>query len=88
MSGIKIGSVTHFFDKKSVVVIQLSGDIKIGDHIHILGRSADFQQEVTSMQIEHQTILKAESGMEVALKVIRPVRLPASVYLLDDQEIE
>ena len=86
MSGTKIGTVTHYYDRIMVAVIQLTGEIKLGDEIHILGRSVDFKQKVTSLQVEHQSIQRAGPGQEAALQVIRPVRPPASVFLLDAEE--
>jgi putative protease len=64
MSGIRIGEVTHFYDRIGVAVIILSGAIRLGDQVHFLGRSTDFKQEVKSLQIEHQPISEAGSGQE------------------------
>ena len=86
MSGTLIGTVTHYYDRISVAVISLQGTIKVGDTVHIFGRFTDFQQEVQSMQIEHQPIHQAQHGQEVALKVIRRVRPRDKVYIIEGEE--
>ena len=80
MSGIRIGQVTHFFDRISVAVLVLVETIRMGDTIHFLGHSSDFTQEIKSLQIEHQPVEEAGAGQEVAIKVDRPVRPGTSVF--------
>lgn len=86
MSGTQIGTVTHYYDRINVAVISLQGTIKMGDTVHIFGRITDFQQEVQSVQIEHEPIHQAQQGQEVALKVIRRVRPQDKVYLIEGEE--
>lgn len=71
---IRVGKVTHYYDRISVAVLELTGELNVGDHIHILGRITEFEQRVASMEIEHQKIQSAGAGAEVALKVIETVR--------------
>jgi hypothetical protein len=80
MSEVPIGRVTHYYGKISVAVLALTDTIRLGDTVHILGRSTDFQQEVSSLQIEHQAISEAKPRREVALKVDYPVRRRDSVF--------
>jgi acyl-CoA hydrolase len=82
MEGIRIGEITHYYNQINVAVIYLSGPIRIGDVIHILGRTTDFRQNVTSLQIEHQSIEEAGPSQEVALKVTRRVRKGDKVFKL------
>ncbi|MCL4561632.1 MAG: hypothetical protein M1281_13590 [Chloroflexi bacterium] len=77
---IRIGKVTHYYNHLSVAVLDLSGEINTGDYVHILGRNTDFSQRVKSMEIEHHTVQKVGSGMEVALKVLQRVRKGDVVY--------
>lgn len=86
MEGKQIGVVTHYYGNICVAVLDLSDTIKLGDQIHILGRTTDFNQKVKSLQIEHDQIESAEGGMEVALKVERRVRREDKVFkLLGDE---
>lgn len=80
MTWVPIGVVTHFYDRISVAVIQLSGPIWVGDVVQILGRTTEFEQQVGSLQIEHEYIHEAGAGQKVALKVIERVRPRDVVY--------
>jgi len=71
---IRVGKVTHYYERISVAVLVLTGELKVGETIHIHGRITDFNQQVGSMEIEHQKIQSAGPGADVALKVIEPVR--------------
>jgi len=86
MSGTRIGDVTHFYDRIGVAVIILTGEIRLGDQVHFLGRSTDFEQEVKSIQIEHQPISEAGPGQEIALKVERRVHPHDKVFTITREE--
>ena len=75
-----IGRVTHFYNRIGVAVLSLTDILKIGDQVLIQGRSTDFFQEVTSMEIEHQKVTSAGPGDEVALKVDEHVRQGDLIY--------
>jgi len=83
---ILIGTVTHYYNRISVAVLNLSGALKVGDKILILGRSTDFVQVVTSMEIEHRKVPSVSPGMEVALKVADSVRSGDEVYKIVESE--
>jgi len=76
----QIGEVTHYYGQISVAVIQLSGDLKIGERISIIGHTTKFSQTVESMQVDHQPIQAANAGDEIALKVWDYVRRDDQVY--------
>lgn len=75
-----VGKITHYFGKISVAVVEVSKEIKVGDKIHIKGNTTDFEQEVGSMQVEHQNVEKAKKGDIVGLKVKEKVREGDEVY--------
>jgi hypothetical protein len=77
-----IGVVTHYFDRISVAVVQLSGEIYLEDWIWICGMRTNFEQRVDSLQINRHHIDKGEPGEQVALKVDAPVRDGDQVYLI------
>ncbi|MFH2068363.1 MAG: translation elongation factor-like protein [Candidatus Omnitrophota bacterium] len=70
----EIGQVADFFTHVNVIAVKLSGELSVGDRIHIKGHTTDFIQEVASMQIEHQAVLKAKAGDDVGIKVTEKVR--------------
>jgi len=83
---IRVGKVTHFFNHLSVAVLDLTGELKVGDRICIVGRFTDIEQRVSSMEIDHQKVTAVGSGTEVALKVYEPVRKGDVVYRAVESE--
>jgi len=77
-----IGKVTHYFSKIGVAVVELSGSLKVGDTIRIVGGDTDFSQTIESMQIEHDKINEAKTGDAVGIKVDQKVRDGYKVYKL------
>lgn len=84
MNGKKAGEVVHFYDRISVAVIDLCSVLKVGDSVHFLGHGSDFQQEITSMQIENEPIQQGVKGDLVAVKTIKPVKRGTTIYLLQE----
>jgi translation elongation factor EF-1alpha len=76
----EIGKITHFFSKINVAVMELKDALNVGDTISIEGATTNFQQVVDSMQVDHENIQKADSGMEVGMKVKEPVRVGDLVF--------
>jgi len=85
MSGIRIGTVTHYFDRIGVAVLDLTDNLKVGETVHFLGHSCDFAQKIDSMQIEHKSVTEAGPGQEVAVKVLQPVRQHTSVFRIEEE---
>ena len=85
MSGKRIGEVTHYYDRIGVAVIQLSSALAKGDRVHFLGHSSDFTQEITSIQVEHESIDSAKKGAEVAVKTVKPVKPHTAIFLITDE---
>ncbi|MFH1638643.1 MAG: hypothetical protein ABIB71_09520 [Candidatus Woesearchaeota archaeon] len=77
-----VGKITHFFGKIGVAVIALSGDLKSGDKIKIGEGEEAFEQDVSSMQVEHQNIADAKAGQEIGIKLDKPTKVGALVYKL------
>lgn len=79
--GKLIGTVTHYFANIDVGVIKLSAPLAKGDVIRIVGgQSTDFNQTVSSMQVDHEEITKAKKGNSIGLKVKEKVREGYRVY--------
>jgi hypothetical protein len=77
-----VGTVTHFFDRISVAVVQLEADLYLEDWILVHGPRTEFEQMVRSMQIDRQPIDKGEAGEEIGLKLESPARFGDEVYLI------
>jgi len=82
MAEKKIGTITHFFDKISVGIIKLDGELRIGDKIKFQGATTNFEQEITEMQLEHEKIESGKKGQEVGVKTNDKVREGDNVFLL------
>ncbi|MGM0653204.1 MAG: translation elongation factor-like protein [Bacillota bacterium] len=77
-----IGRVTHYFGKISVAIIQLEEPLKAGERIAVVGSTTDLEQDVKSMQVEHENIKEAKAGDLVGLEVKDKVREGDAVYKL------
>jgi len=85
MSGIRVGTVTHFFDRLGVAVLQLSQPISVGDTLHFLGHSTDFKEDVASLQIEHRSVTQGQPGEDVAIKVSQRVHPNDAVFKVEGE---
>ena len=83
MAEKKVGEVTHYWGKIGVAGIKLTAGLSQGDTIRIKGATTDFEQDVGSMQIEHQDIETAKRGQEIGLKVKEKVRRGDTVYKVE-----
>ncbi len=77
-----IGQVTHYYSKIGVAIILLEEMLQAGDKIAVVGSTTDLEQDVKSMQVEHQNIEEAKKGDLVGLKVKDKVREGDAVYKL------
>ena len=77
----KIGYISNYFSKISVAAVEITdGTVSVGDTLHYLGHTTDFESTVRSMQIEHNSITEAKKGDSVGVKVPERVREGDKVY--------
>jgi len=77
----KIGFVSNYFSKISVVAIEITkGAIAVGDRLHFLGHTTDFESTIHSMQIEHKAVTGAKKGDSVGIHVPERAREGDKVY--------
>ncbi|MEM3712974.1 MAG: U32 family peptidase, partial [Thermoproteota archaeon] len=79
---VYVGDVRHFFSRISVAVIDLIGELKVGDEILIQGKATNLRQKVDSMEIEHKKVEVAPPGSSIGLKTIDKVRDGDKVYVI------
>ncbi len=84
MAETEIGRVDEYYAKIGVVGIALSGELQVGDTIHIKGHTTDLEQTVDSMQIEHDSVERAGPGISVGLKAQDRCRRGDHVYKVTD----
>jgi translation elongation factor EF-1alpha len=75
-----IGVVSNYFEHINVAAIKIDAPIKVGDKLRFLGGDTDFEQQVTSMQIQHKQVTSAKKGDEVGMKVNDKVRKDYKVF--------
>lgn len=81
MADLKVGKVTHYYDKIGVAIVELGGSLSVGDKIKFSRGGEDvFEQTVDSIQIEHEQKESAAKGEVVGLKVETEVKEGAEVY--------
>lgn len=74
IEGKPIGKIIHYFSKIGVAIIKLEDSLKVGDKIKMAVGDIEFEQEVDSMEVEHQKIEKAKKGDVIGIKVKEKVK--------------
>jgi putative protease len=79
-----IGKVIHYWTRLGVAGVELDNSVKMDDWVHFLGTTTDFQQRITSMQINKRFVHEAHAGQQVGILVGDRVRPGDTVYLVED----
>jgi len=80
----EVGEVTHYFGKIGVAVVKATKSaIKKGDTLHFVGGSADFDETVDSMQVDHADVDEIAKGKEGGIKVSEKVHEGNKVYKVE-----
>jgi putative protease len=80
MAEEQVGTITHYFPNIGVASAKLTGELKVGDRIHVKGHTSDVSGSIDSLEIEHQHVASGGSGQEVAFKLAEKVRPGDRVY--------
>ena len=84
MADLKIGKVTHYYDKIGVAIVELSATLTVGEKIKFVRGGEDmFEQPVESIQIEHEKKESAGKGDVIGLKVTSEVKEGAEVFKVE-----
>ncbi len=78
-----VGKVTHYYDKIGVAIVELVTGLKVGDKIKFEGHGSDFEQTVSSMQVDHEEVKEAKKGDIVGLQATGKVREGAIVLKVE-----
>jgi putative protease len=71
-----------------VAVLKLNEQIKLGDRVHFLGHTTDFEQRVGSIEMDHHPVVWVQPGDDVAIRVNEPVREHDIVYRVTEESLE
>ena len=81
MSEQQIGYVSNFYKNISVAAVEITnGSVSVGDTLHFLGKTTNFETAVDSIQIDHNSVTQAKKGDSIGLKVPDRVRKHDKVY--------
>lgn len=80
MASAKVGKISHYYDKIGVAVVEVLSPLKVGDRIKIVGHGEEFEQEVASMQVEHESVKTAKKGQSVGMKIDQPAKKGDEVF--------
>ena len=64
-----IGEVTHYYNRLGVAIVELRDALGVGETIQIAGAKKSITQKVTSIEIQHQRVDRAQAGDSIGLKV-------------------
>lgn len=77
----KIGFVSNYYGKISVAAVEMTdGTVSLGDTLHFLGHTTNFESKVDSMQIEHKPVKEAKKGESVGVKISEKARAGDKVF--------
>jgi len=79
-----IGKVSDFFARPVVAGIELTGPLKVGDKIRIVGHTTNLEMVVGSMQIKNVNVTAAKKGDSIGVKVTDRVRAGDTVYKITE----
>ena len=80
MAQKEIGKVNHWYDKAQVAVVKLSGGIKVGVKIKVQKGDSEFEETVSSMQVDHKAVSSGKKGDEVAIRLSQKTKEGAVIY--------
>jgi len=62
----EIGSVMTYYNHIGVAVIELTGNVKVGDKIIFRGYTTDLEHVIDNMEIEHQSSKRQKQETRLA----------------------
>lgn len=77
-----LGYVEDYFAKIGVIALTLESGLSLGNRIHIIGHTTNFDQVVSSMQTDHQPVVNAVVKQGVGIRVTARARKGDHVYLI------
>lgn len=78
-----VGTVIHWYDKAGVAVVKLASELKMGDRIKVKRGEEEFEDSVTSMQLDHIPTDSGRKGQEIAVKLARQAKEGATLFKAD-----
>lgn len=80
MPEVEIGKIIHVFGKIGVGVLKLKKKVKGGDKIKVKGGSREFEQVLSSIQVNHASVEEAGPKDDIGVKFDQEVKEGDVVY--------
>ena len=61
-----------------------SGELRVGDTIHVRGHTTDFYQRISRMELDHVPVESAKPGQSVGVEITQRVREHDEVFKVSD----
>ena len=85
MAEEQVAVIVKFFAKPSVAALEVAnGTINKGDLLRYKGYTTDFTEEISSMEIDNQSVDDVKAGDLVGVKVKERVREGDKVYKVSE----
>jgi len=85
MAEEQVAVIVKFFAKPSVAALEVTnGTIRKGDLMKYKGHTTDFTEEISSMEIENQSVDEVKAGGLVGVRVKERVREGDKVYKVSE----
>ncbi|OGG57395.1 hypothetical protein A2853_02660 [Candidatus Kaiserbacteria bacterium RIFCSPHIGHO2_01_FULL_55_17] len=81
MAEKQVGTVTHWYDKIGVAVVKLTAKLSKGARIKVKRGKDEFEDTVSSIQIDHKDVAAAKKGDDAAIQLSQKAREGAGVFL-------
>jgi translation elongation factor EF-1alpha len=66
---------SHYYGHVDAGIVKIeSGELRVGDTVHIRGHTTDFYQRVERIEVDHAPVEVARPGQAVGLHVAQRVR--------------
>ncbi len=83
MAEKQVGTVTHWYDKLGVAVIKVIGGLSKGDAVKIKRGDSEFEDTVSSIQIDHKDVDSAKTGDSAAIKLSQTAKEGSQIFLVE-----
>ncbi len=85
MAEEQVAVIVKFFAKPSVAALEVTnGIIRKGDLLKYKGHTTDFTEEISSMEIDNESVDEVKAGDLVGVKVKERVREGDKVYKVSE----
>lgn len=70
----------HWYGKINVAVVKLAAGLKVGDAVKVRHGEKEFEETVSSMQLDHKPVESGKKGQEIAIQLSQEARDGSLVY--------